>query len=98
LSQRGLIDLSIHSIRRTIVRYSVLLPRCDSPGWKLVDDRGDIVFTGNQQNCEEWLDLADMRHATSGSSTGSGTLPKAIRLPFFNNAVALLRGLWSDGP
>lgn len=80
------------------MRYSVLPPRSDSTGWKLVDDRGDIVFTGNQQACEEWLDLADLLHAKSGPSTDSETFPDAIRLPIFERAVALLRGLWRDGP
>lgn len=41
--------------------YSVMLPRGESSIWRIVDDRGAVVFTGPYRQCEEWLDLADMR-------------------------------------
>jgi hypothetical protein len=88
LSQRSAFDLSTQVIRRTIVRYSVVRPGGDSPGWQLVDERGEIVFSGHQQDCEEWLDLADLRRSTSDSSAGGGTAPDAIHLPIAEQCIA----------
>jgi hypothetical protein len=49
--------------------YSVMLPRGESSIWRIVDDRGGVVFTGAYSQCEEWLDLADMRRSTGGSDS-----------------------------
>lgn len=70
------------------MRYSVVRPGGDSPGWHLVDERGEIVFSGQQQDCEEWLDLADMRRSMSDSSAGGGTALDAIHLPIADQYIA----------
>jgi hypothetical protein len=88
LGQRGAFDVSTQIFRRTIVRYSVVRPEGDSSGWQLVDERGEIVFSGHQQDCEEWLDLADMRRSMSESSEGGGTEPDAIHLPIADHCIA----------
>lgn len=78
------------------MRYSVLPPRSDSPGWKIVDDRGEIVCSGLQHDCEEWLDLDDLRNAMSRSAAAAPLVPTTDRLPVFDQATSLLSRFWSD--
>jgi hypothetical protein len=59
------------------LHYSVLVPRGNSPNWKVLDDRGAVVFIGHYRDCEEWLDLATMRESARG------------RLPDRSNGCAL---------
>jgi hypothetical protein len=76
--------------------YSVQLPRRKSPQWKILDDRGDIVFSGSQQICEEFLDLADSREAASGRPPRHATNEVTTRLSIFGLAAGLLRRFWGD--
>ena len=46
--------------------YSVALPRDKSSMWKILDNRGAVVFAGFYRQCEEWLDLADRRASSGG--------------------------------
>jgi len=81
------------------VRYSVLLPPVDSSIWKILDERGDVVFAGDKQQCEEWLDLADFSETLAGRPTEQilGGVTNRVtggisnRLPIFELATALLR-------
>jgi hypothetical protein len=45
------------------MRYSVLEPRGNSSTWRILDDRGGVVFSGLSRECEELLDLADRRES-----------------------------------
>ena len=71
--------------------YSVLPPEYNSLHWTIVDDRGDAVFSGQQEQCAEWLELADF------SGTAGDWPPERItdvvmtRLKIFELATALLR-------
>lgn len=75
--------------------YSVLPPRSDSPGWKVLDDRGEILFSGSQLLCEEFLDLADLR-AASRSLPPLPLEDRMKRLPLFDRASFLLRRFWRE--
>lgn len=76
--------------------YSVLTPRNGSPFWKILNDRGEIVYSGSHQQCEEWLDLADLREATRSQPTAHVTDRVLTRLPLFELAATLLRRSWDD--
>jgi len=78
------------------VPYSVLPPQSDSPNWKVLDDRGDVVFWGLRQQCEEWLDLADCRAETFGETAEHPMEGVTTRLPIFELASALLRRFRRD--
>jgi hypothetical protein len=56
----------IHMEGTFIMPYSVALPRGASSLWKILDNRGTVVFAGFYRQCEEWLDLADMRASSGG--------------------------------
>lgn len=76
--------------------YSVLPPQSDSRNWKILDDDGHVVFSGIHEQCEEWLDLADLREALRGQSSPPAGDQPPPRLPVFDLAVRLLHCFWGD--
>lgn len=76
--------------------YSILSPRSDSPGWKIIDEPGFIVCSGTQTQCEEWLDLADYHAAASRSVPLTSPCRDTSRLPIFELASAFLGRLWNE--
>ena len=64
--------------------------------WKILDERGDVVFCGHQRQCEEWLDMVYFSETTDSRSPGSATDEPTNPLPLFELASALLRGYWMD--
>jgi hypothetical protein len=71
--------------------YSVLPPPSGSPNWMIIDESGEVVFSGQHEHCEEWLDLADFSKAVGGWSPGRVTDAVMDRLKIFELATALLR-------
>lgn len=76
--------------------YSVKPSEIDSNIWTIFDDRDEVVFSGLYQQCEEWLDLADLRALARGQSSRMPTDTVPIRWPVFERATALLNRLWID--
>jgi hypothetical protein len=71
--------------------YSVLQPESDSPNWTILDDRGEAVFSGHQEQCEEWLDLAEFSGAAGEWPPERITDVVLTRLQILELATALLR-------
>lgn len=47
--------------------------------WTVVNDRDQIVFTGNWQQCEDWLDLQQNIGTQPRTNRGRTTLARVFR-------------------
>lgn len=77
------------------MRYTILPPNSNSTTWEILDDRGEIVFSGLHQQCEEWLDLADLNE-TVRIGQRVHTTDQTPRRPIYNLAASLLGSFWED--
>lgn len=96
LSTRLPSTLDSSCLRRMTVPYSVVTPQNGSPIWKVLNRRGDLVYSGSHQQCEEWLDLMDMRAASLRLPPQEPVDRVTTPLPIFELACALLRRFWKE--
>jgi len=76
---------------------SILVPRGNSPNWKILDDRGVVVFIGEYRDCEELLDWVAMHESARGrlpdrsnGYTLKSAKPKTVRLTDIGCGVATI--------